>query len=296
MHWAWSTGALIDLGRWDEAEAALTRARHYELPDVNELQVEAHGHLLETGRGQFESANRRAPRVRLLAERFGTGHAAVLAWLALWQDDPLAARAAIEDSPEDPFPRYRVWALAAGIRAEADLAVLARARHAEPELAEARARGAALLARLRAVVEDVVARVPILTRQMVTVRTEAEAEFARLEGRPDPDRWASAAAGWQQQDMPFETGYALMREAEATLEAGRDRSRAARALNEARVIAERLGAVPLRQAIERSRPAPESGSTRRPVHPRCQRPAIERAPEPAAPLGPCRDPIRPDAA
>ena len=175
-------GALIDLGRWDEAEAALTRVRHYELPDLLELQVEAMAFFLETGRGHFESANRRAPRVRLLAERFQTGHAAVLALLALWQDDPLAARAAIEDGPEDPFPRHRIWALAAGIRAEADLAVLARARHAEPELAEARSRGAALLARLRAVVEDVVARVPILTRQMVTIRTEAEAEVGAPRG------------------------------------------------------------------------------------------------------------------
>ena len=216
--------ALIDLGRWDEAEAHLTRAQEYELPGVLELQVEGMAIFLETGRGQFESANRRAPRVRLLAERFEAGHSAYLAWLALWQDDPLAARAAIEDGPEDPFVRYRIWALAAGIRAEADLAVLARARHTEPELAEARSRGAALLARLSAVVENVVGHVPILTGQMVTVRTEAEAELARLEGRPDPDRWASAAAGWQQQEMPFETGYALMREAEATLEAGRDRS------------------------------------------------------------------------
>ena len=123
----------------------------------------------------------------------------------------------------DRFPRDAAWVLAAGIRAEADLAVLARARHAEPELVEARSRGAALLARLRAVVEDFVACAPILTRQMVTIRTQAEAEFGRLEGQPDPDRWASAATRWQQHDMPFETGYALMREAEATLEAGRDR-------------------------------------------------------------------------
>ena len=86
---------------------------------------------------------------------------------------------------------------------------------------------------------------------MVTIRTQAEAELGRLEGRPDPDRWASAVTGWQQQEMPFEMGYALMREAEATLEAGRDRSRAARALNDARVIADRLGAVPLRKATDR---------------------------------------------
>ena len=39
----------------------------------------------------------------------------------------------------------------------------------------------------------------------------------RLEGMPDPDRWAADAAAWETQQIPYERAYALMREGEASL-------------------------------------------------------------------------------
>ena len=75
-----------------------------------------------------------------------------------------------------------------------------------------------------------------------------EAEFSRLEGTSDPDRWASTAALWETLGSSYDVGYALMREAEATLARQRDRPRAARALNEAWAIANRLGAAAPRAA------------------------------------------------
>ena len=243
-----TAGALFQLGHWDEAAEALTRAQRYELHGLQELEVEAQLLLMEVDRGNFSAANKRAPRVRVLAQRFASGWTAALAELALWQDDPLGARAAVASSiahPDTPAVGMG-WAFSAGIRAEADLAALARSRHDATELAESRARGAALLARMRAVFEDVVARLP---HTWVPAQLETcEAEFTRLEAAPDPERWASAAAAWETQKIPYDRAYALMREGEATLAQYRDRPRAARALNEAWAIATHLGALPLREA------------------------------------------------
>ena len=245
--------ALMDLGRWDEATEALVRAQQYELSRVNELEVEGMLLQLEALRGQFDAANRRALRVSLLAARHTTGTApTALAERALWQDDPLAARAAlvrIDDHPGIPA-RYLGKAFATGIRAEADLAALARSRHDDAQLAGSRARGSALLARMRAAFADAAAFVPIATPRVAAFLADCEAEFSRLEAAPDPDRWALAAASWGTLQVSYRQGYALMREAEATLAQHRDRPRAARALTEAHDIATRLGAVPLRGAIE----------------------------------------------
>ena len=103
---------------------------------------------------------------------------------------------------------------------------------------------------MRAVYEDVATRLPSLTPWVAAELATCEAEFSRLEGTPDPDRWAAAAAAWEALQIPMTAGYALMREAEATLAQHRDRPRAARALHEAHRIASGLGAVPLRRTTE----------------------------------------------
>jgi DNA-binding CsgD family transcriptional regulator len=243
----------MDVGRWDEATEALFRAQGYELSRVKELEGEGMLLLLEALRGEFDAANRRAPRVSLLAARHTTGTApSALAELALWQDDPLAARAAlvrIDDHPGIPA-RSLGRAFAAGIRAEADIAALARSRHDDAGLAESRARGRALLARMTAAFADAAAFVPIATPRAAALLAVCEAEFSRLEAAPDPDRWALAATSWGTLQVSYGQGYALMREAEATLARRHDRQRAARALNESRRIATRLGAIPLRRATE----------------------------------------------
>ena len=75
-----------------------------------------------------------------------------------------------------------------------------------------------------------------------------EAEYGRLEGEPDADRWALAAAAFAGQ--PYFRSYALMREGEAALSGRPDPGRAAAVLAEALQIAVRLGAEPLRRAVE----------------------------------------------
>ena len=193
--------------------------------------------------------------MRFLARLQATWRAATaLAELALWRDEPLAARAAVFDTlvaaPGLPT-RSASPMLAAGMRAEADLARLARARQDDADVTISSARGADLLARMRALAADAATFVPIARPKVATWLAHCEAEFTRLQAAPDPDRWVAAAAGWAMVQAPDMRGYALMREAEATLALRRDRPRAAQALDEAHGIAIRLGAVPLRRATER---------------------------------------------
>jgi DNA-binding CsgD family transcriptional regulator len=103
---------------------------------------------------------------------------------------------------------------------------------------------------MRVVVEDVAAGLPYAVPWVAAQLASCEAELTRLEATPDPDRWALAAAAWDALGIPYERAYALMREGEAAVER-RDRARAKRALREADAIAVRLGAWPLRRAVER---------------------------------------------
>ena len=250
------TFALLELGRWDEAVEAVARAQRRETPTQTEFTLEAFLLLIDARRGQFELAEPRAQRVQQMAANIlGWEAFPFLAELALWQADPLAAREAVRlgvagFEGEDAVAVRRLESLfELGIRAEADLAALARTRHADAEVSETRRIGAAYLARMRAAAEDVEVAHPMRVQEAASLAA-CEAEFSRLEGVPEPDRWASAAEAYDGWLMPFDRAYALMREAEAVLAQHRDRPRAARVLKEAHGIAISLGALPLRQAVE----------------------------------------------
>jgi DNA-binding CsgD family transcriptional regulator/tetratricopeptide (TPR) repeat protein len=254
---AWMEEALTALGRWDEADDALARVQRYELAGLGELGLNAKLLRLEAYRGEFELADRRAQVVRrLAASQFFEMSAPTLAEFALLAGDPLAGREAARNALNllDARGEIRVrrlgWTFSLGIRAEADLASLMHSRHGEVELRDSRAIGTSLLARMRAASADVAAHRPYYAPQAAAWLVLCEAEFSRLEATPDPNRWAAAAAAWGGLHRPYNRAYALMREAEATLALHHDRPRAARALNEANVLASGLGAMPLRRMIE----------------------------------------------
>ena len=255
----WTIFALLERGRWDEAAAALVRIQLYQLTVPQELLIETVLVSLDVQRGRFDAAGLRAERIRNQSEdsqpwslHFGIA----LAQLALWNGDPFAARASVTrslallDTYPDRHPGTpgRIFAMA--IRAEADIAVRARIERSEVDLAEARARGTAVVARMQSFFDQIEAKRPSFAMRVAAWLATCQAEFSRLMGTPDPDRWAAAAAGWEMLGIPFEQGYALMREGEATLELHRDRPRAARALMEAREIATRLRAAPLLRETE----------------------------------------------
>jgi DNA-binding CsgD family transcriptional regulator len=244
----------LKLGRWDEADRHLARAlATARMPSMPALHARVWRAQLVTERGEFDAAQ------RLLddAERnfahhrtpqFGSHFEARTA-LAIWRDRPEEAAAAVRqgldwvaDAEEEGMLRVL---LSLGLRAEADRAERARARRQQAEADAATRTGAELLARLR---QLAAADAP---EPETTVRVVlGEAEVSRLEGRSDPERWAAAAAGWEQLSQPYQAACARWRQAEALLARRGSRAEATGALRQAHQTAGRLGAAPLRREVE----------------------------------------------
>jgi DNA-binding CsgD family transcriptional regulator/tetratricopeptide (TPR) repeat protein len=254
----WAARALVELGRWNEACDALAGSQ--SVVGMRESDLVYDLLLFAARRGDFEAAGELAEQVRSRVkphfyENIVAG-ADGLAELALWQGDPMGAREATRTRLTAFEANVHVHvtevgaACTLGLRAEADLAGLARARRSEPKLGEARRAGAALLQRMRTATDAIAARSRHYLPQAQAWLATCEAEFSRLEGPSDRDLWAAAAAAWGAFGNPYHTAYALMREGEAALGAPRDRPQARRVLSEAKPIAVRLGAAPLEHAID----------------------------------------------
>ena len=78
----------------------------------------------------------------------------------------------------------------------------------------------------------------------------AQAEWSRLEGRPDPQAWQQTAQGWERAELPYRATYARFRQAEALLGVRAPRAQIQPVLRAAYQTAVRLGAAPLRREIE----------------------------------------------
>ena len=109
--------------------------------------------------------------------------------------------------------------LVAGIRACADLAEQARARHDEPGIAAAVAAADDL-----ATWAEQMDGVPFTDHPFAATiparRATWDAERTRLAGHSDPAAWAGAASAWQDIGRPHRAGYAWWRQAEAHLDGG----------------------------------------------------------------------------
>ena len=109
--------------------------------------------------------------------------------------------------------------LATGMRACADLAERARARHDDHAAAAALAAGADLVSWT-----DTMAGIPFTDHPLVATipadRATWDAERTRLAGASDPAAWSAAAKTWDGMGCPHPAGYAWWRHAEAQLTAG----------------------------------------------------------------------------
>lgn len=114
----------------------------------------------------------------------------------------------------------------------------------------ARSQGAEHLATMRAIRDELAARMPAHLRLADPYLALCEAEASRIEGRSDPGAWEAAARHFHDLAQPYQVAYARYREAEALLAARRDGARARSALREAYLTATTLRAGPLRAAIE----------------------------------------------
>ncbi len=256
--------ALGRLGRWTEADAVLTRLDRYQLSGNPEIFVSERLAALEVGRGEFGVARRRLDQVAGLLHnavdpQWTAPFAELNAELSLWQDHPSDAASVIADRL-DVLSRLSLIVAGQigrlgplyglGLRAEADLAALARVRHADREVLDIVERGRAYLGTMRSLHEEIRQRLPTFVPLADGYLALCEAEESRLEGTPDPRPWEAAAHAWGQLGMRPARAYPLWRQAQAILGATRARVAAAPLLRDAHAIAVDVGAHPLRHRIE----------------------------------------------
>jgi hypothetical protein len=141
-----------------------------------------------------------------------------------------------------------IWPAAVGLTAEADRAARAHGAGDQAGLAEARALGQQLLDRARASVQRTRAIPRRVGREALAWLAKAEAEWTRLEGHSDPERWRAAVDAFAYGHR-YEIARCQWRLAEALLGVG-DRTQATATARAAYQTAVQLQSEPLRQAIE----------------------------------------------
>ena len=152
-----------------------------------------------------------------------------------------AARARSRD-----MAQLRVWLCAKGLRAQAELAGLARARRDDDAVRDRLGRAGKLLATARRAAAEAAAVTPNAAGWLALA--EAEAERARGEARPEA--WSASAATWERLEYPPVAAYCRWRQAEALVAAGASGREASEPLRQAHAVAARIGAKPLLRELE----------------------------------------------
>ena len=243
--------ALLAIGEWDKAEQASANALRAITANYPHMPLILRADL-ETGRGQFDAA-----RAHLEAARSTVRHQpgvatydGYLAELALWECRWMDADQAVRDGMAWARPRWgaqiRVWLCAKGLRAQAELAGVARACRDGDALRHRLGRARGLLAAARGAATQASA----ITPNADGWRSLAEAEYERARGIAAPGSWSDAAAIWDRLERPPVAAYCRWRQAEALVAAGASRTEASTPLREAHAVAVRIGAAPLLQELE----------------------------------------------
>jgi DNA-binding CsgD family transcriptional regulator/tetratricopeptide (TPR) repeat protein len=244
-----AAGSLLNLGRREEAERLLDQVFDLDLRSaaIRSRVLTVRGTLrLRAGDLAGAQADLRSVADDASAPLDPQDAAPVwagLAEVATWEGRLADARAAIANGQEAlagaEEPYWISELCRAGLAAEAATAEQARARHAGADERTARERAAGLLDWLRALTSaPEVVPTPIVLANLGT----SEAEWSRVAGSGDPERWAASALAWEALGYPWQAGYARWRQAEALLATGAPRGEAAAALVRARELAGRLGA------------------------------------------------------
>jgi DNA-binding CsgD family transcriptional regulator len=237
---------LVASGEWDEADRVSAAAVRSITATYPHMRLIARGDL-ETGRGDFDAARAHleVARATLHSDRDLAIHDAFVAELALWERRWTDAEAAVRDGVARTRSRYmaqiRVWLCAKGLRAQAELAALARARHDAGAVRDHLDRARTLLA----VARDAEAEAAPVTPNAAGWRAVAEGECERARGVARPELWSEAADTWERLERPPLAAYCRWRETEALVAAGAPRADATAPLTYAYAVATRLGARPL---------------------------------------------------
>src|SRR5918999_3192 len=272
--------ALTELGRWAEAEAMLGDIRRGPMP-LAARQADGMLAALLARRGRSAEA----------AEIIGPIDPSVppgeRQWLVFAEARPAGARRRLGETPGPHHPPIGVFpdpvheagllpAMEEAVRVEADRAEAARRRKQRREAEEARDVGFARLDLLRRIAAPAIESGGA-GRLIEAIVATAEAEGTRLQKRPDPELWKTAADRREALRQPWETAYCLLRHAEAALAARALRHEAAESLRKAHTIATKLDAPPLVGEIEglARRARIELGMAEPPARPGTSRPTTD---------------------
>jgi DNA-binding CsgD family transcriptional regulator/tetratricopeptide (TPR) repeat protein len=243
--------ALVAIGEWDEAETLSTDALRGITSSWRHGLFVMRGEL-EIGRGEFDAAQAHledAGAAVFEYRELGL-YDARLADLALWErrwtDAEAAVDAGLARARRRAAAQVRVQLCAKGLRAQAELALLARARRDAGSLRDRLGRARKLLEVARRAAADAATVTPVAGGWLAL----AEAEHARGGGEAPPGTWSEAAATWERLERPPLAAYCRWREAEALVATGASRTEASAPLRDAQAIATRIGAQPLLREIE----------------------------------------------
>jgi DNA-binding CsgD family transcriptional regulator/tetratricopeptide (TPR) repeat protein len=253
---------LFVLGDWEDSDRVLTEALERETTAAFRLHS-AKGQL-EVGRGDFQSASHHLELARQLnpAPSEAAWPLASVAELAIWQGRDDDAHAAVDeamqvlerlqaqnDGLDLDLTLMVLLFCGLGLRTAADQAELARAQRSAVGVDEAHRRA-----------EPLAATVTSLTGRhgpaadtepwMACYMALAQAEWSRLEGRPDPEAWQQAAEHWERLEHRYAAAYARFRQAEALLAIRAPRAQSQPVLRAAHQTAVALGAEQLGREIE----------------------------------------------
>jgi DNA-binding CsgD family transcriptional regulator len=243
--------ALLAVGDWDEADRLSAAALRGIASSFRSALLTVRA-AVEISRGELDAARAHleAAGADLFEDRVLGLYDGYRADLALWERRWTDAAAAIDEglarARQHEAAQIRVQLCATGLRAQAELAALARARR-DADVVRDRLRHAR---KLVAAARHAAAEASAVTPNTAGWRALAEAEYERARGVARPDLWSDAADTWEQLERPPLAAYCRWREAETLVEAGASRTEAEAPLREAYAVAARIGAKPLLQELE----------------------------------------------
>jgi DNA-binding CsgD family transcriptional regulator len=243
--------ALLAIGEWDAADrlsAASLRTASTDFQDwllVIRAAVEISRGELEAARGHIEAASA-SPREDHLFGLYDSYVAELPLWERRWDDADATIREGLAHARGREAAQIRVQLCAKGLRAQAELAALARARRDEHGLRDRLGGSRELLSVARRAAAEASAVFP----DSVGWLALAEAEYTRVGGAAEPGAWGEAAAAWERLERPPLAAYCRWREAEALVGSGASRNDSSAPLREARTFAARIGAKPLLREID----------------------------------------------
>jgi ATP/maltotriose-dependent transcriptional regulator MalT len=246
--------ALLVLGRSDEAEALLREAFALHPEGIDAVRAHGMQGLLALRRGRLDEARSALLRSRTLGHDVIDGHLVLpvhqalletLRWCGEWSAAVDLAERVCRQPWSDGDAAFLIPVLAAAAGAAADGAVDARrARRTADER-----RWSALAAEFVQMAEGATSRPEFLLPPALAALTVARAELSRISGGDGVQAWGDAAAAWRELGDTYQSGCAVLRQAECLL-ADRRRAAAAGALRAAHQAAIAARARHLLRAVE----------------------------------------------